>query len=167
MIAPRVRRDFFAALESGRILLASHGTAGSRAAEQAALDLCREPGVDLFHLTVVPDFWRGMMGDDWLNNVSTRDAYCKHLESELAREIEQHRQAIEPQAALRGAHYHPRVVIGKPAECLLDLAAEINPDLIVIGSPRPPGTGGLHSRMEIEKLLKRLAASLLIVPYPR
>lgn len=154
-------------LKSDRILLASHGTIGSRAAEQVALEFCRRPGVELFHLTVVPDLWRGMMGDDWLNNVSTRDVYCKHVESELGKEIEQHRQALEPQVASRGARYHPRVTIGKPAECLLDFAAEIEPDLVVIGSPRPPGMQGLRSRMQIEKLLESLSASLLIVPHPR
>lgn len=154
-------------LKPDRILLASHGTVGARAADEIALRLCVGPGVDLFHLTVVPELWRGMMGDDWLNNASTRDAYCKHLESELGREIDEHRSGLEPQVATRGARYHARVAIGTPAQCLLDFAAEVEPDLIVLGSPRPRGTLGLRSRMQIEKLLKSFAPSLLIVPYPR
>lgn len=154
-------------LKADRILLASHGTIGARAADQIALQMCREPGVELFHLTVVPELWRGMMGDDWLNDVSTRDVYCKHVESELGKEIDEHRRALEPQLASRGARYHSRVAIGTPAECLLSFAAEVEPDLIVLGSPRPRGTPGLRSRMQVEKLLKSLSASLLIVPYPR
>lgn len=153
--------------KTDRILLASHGTPGARAAEEAALALCCQSGVDLFHLTVVPDLWRGMMGDDWLNNVATRDVYCKHVESELGREIDQHRRVLEPRVVSAGVRYHSRVLIGNPAQCLLDVAAEIVPDLIVIGSPRPPGTPGLRSRMETRKLLARLSAALLIVPYPR
>lgn len=153
--------------KTDRILLASHGTAGARAAEQAALEFCARPRVELFHLTVVPDLWRGMMGDDWLNNAATRDVYCRHIESELGKEIDRHRQELEPQVASRGARYHPRVAMGKPAECLLALAAEIEPDLVVIGSSRPPGTSGLRSRMRVEKLLGKLEAPLLIVPHPR
>ncbi|MBI3917985.1 MAG: hypothetical protein HY322_13365 [Betaproteobacteria bacterium] len=48
-------------LQPQRILLASHGTPGARAAESIALALAM-PGATLFHLTVVPDFWRGMPG---------------------------------------------------------------------------------------------------------
>lgn len=51
------------------ILLASHGTPGARAAERAAFDLCAADG-RLCHLVIVPDFWKGMLGDDWLNNAA-------------------------------------------------------------------------------------------------
>jgi hypothetical protein len=51
------------------ILLASHGTPGARAAEAAAFDLCAQEG-RVHHLVVVPDFWKGMLGDDWLNNAA-------------------------------------------------------------------------------------------------
>ncbi|OGA40139.1 MAG: hypothetical protein A3G24_09755 [Betaproteobacteria bacterium RIFCSPLOWO2_12_FULL_62_13] len=169
MIGTRDHRDFFVRrtmFEPQRILLASHGTPGACAAERAALALCGS-GRALFHLVVVPDFWKGMMGDDWLNNVATRDAYCKHVEAQLGKEIEEQRQALEPQVTARGTRYQIAVVIGKPAECLLGFAAEVSPDLVVIGSPRPPGAPGVRSRMRLEQLLKTLAAPLLIVPYPR
>ena len=149
-----------------RILLASHGTTGSKAADDAALALCDSGGASLFHLTVVPDLWRGMMGDDWLNSVSTRDVYCKHVESELGREIEAHRLALEPGAASRGACYASRVMVGKPAQCLLEYVAEVIPDVVVLGSPRPAGTDGLRSRMDLDPLVKTLSVPLLIVPYP-
>ena len=153
-------------LQPQRILLASHGTTGARAADEVALALAT-PGGTLFHLTVVPDFWRGMMGDDWLNNVATRDDFCRHVETQLGREIERHRQDLEPRVRAAGARYAARVVLGKPADCLLDFAAETDPELVVIGSPRRRGVPGLRSRMRVEGLVNGLAAPLLVVPYPR
>lgn len=55
-----------------KILCASHGTEGARAAEDQALGFCHSD-VTLHHLIVVPDFWKGMMGDDWLNNAATQE----------------------------------------------------------------------------------------------
>ena len=152
-------------LPSQRILLASHGTAGARAAENVALTLAT-PGAVLFHLTVVPDFWRGMMGDDWLNNVSTREAYCSHIETLLGGEIERHRLELEPRVLATGAAYAARIVLGRPAHCVLAYAAETHPQLVVIGSPRRRGMSGLRSRMQVEALINGLAAPLLVVPYP-
>ncbi|HET9664462.1 MAG TPA: universal stress protein [Burkholderiales bacterium] len=153
-------------MRADRILLASHGTTGALAADQAAVALCRQPGTALFHLTVVPDLWLGMMGDDWLNNVATRDAYCKHIEAQLNQDIDRHRRIIEPQVAAQGASYRSQVAVGEPTDCLLGFAAAIKPDLIVLGSRRPRGVPGLQSRIRVEKLIDRLSISLLIVPYP-
>jgi nucleotide-binding universal stress UspA family protein len=108
-----------------------------------------------------------MMGDDWLNNVSTREAYCKHVESQLAGEITRHQQSLCTRAEAAGAQYSSRVVIGKPAECLLEFAAETEPALIVVGSPRPRGVAGLRSRMRMETLVSALRAPLLVVPHPK
>ena len=124
------------------------------------------PGARLSQLVVVPDFWKGMMGDDWLNNATTRDAYGRHVERQLEREIEEEVARVRAQTQERGLRYERRVVLGKPAECLLEAAAMLNPDLVVIGSPRPTGVKGLRSRMQMEKLLRGLAVPLLVVPYP-
>jgi len=148
-----------------KILLASHGTAGARAADQAALALCTSETV-LLHLTVVPDFWKGMMGDDWLNNASTRDDYARHVESELAREIREHQATLRGEIGARGVEYETKVTLGKPAQCLIEYAAVVRPDLVVIGSPRPARTPGLRSRMQVEPLLRALRVSLLVVPHP-
>jgi nucleotide-binding universal stress UspA family protein len=115
---------------------------------------------------VVPDFWKGMMGDDWLNNASTRDAYGEHLERQLEREIEVEVARVREAAAERGLRYERRLVLGKPAECLLEAAASIKPELVVIGSPRPARVRGLRSRMQLETLVRGLAVPLLIVPHP-
>lgn len=123
-------------------------------------------GARLSQLVVVPDFWKGMMGDDWLNNATTRDAYGRHVERQLEREIEEEVARVRAQSALAGLRYERRVVLGKPAECLLEAAAILKPDLVVIGSPRPAGARGLRSRMALETLMRGLAVPLLIAPHP-
>jgi nucleotide-binding universal stress UspA family protein len=153
-------------MDPRRILLASHGTTGARAADRAAISLCQASGVEVIHLTVVPDLWLGAMGDDWLNNVSSRESYCKHIEGELDREIEQHRLDLEPRIVAQGARYHPHVVLGGPTESLIGLAATIKPDVVVLGSPRPRGVPGLRSRLRLDHLLARISVPLLIVPHP-
>jgi nucleotide-binding universal stress UspA family protein len=153
-------------LKTKNMLLASHGTVGAQAAERLAFDLC-QPDTVLHHLIVIPDLWRGMMGDDWLNNASTRDTYGKYVEAQLGREIEQHRALLEREIKARGISFQTRVVLGKPEQCLIDYAAECSADLVVIGSPRPRGLPGLRSRMPMEKLLRALTAPLLIAPHPR
>ena len=124
------------------------------------------PDARFSQLVVVPDFWKGMMGDDWLNNATTRDAYGRHVERQLEREIEEEVARVRKRAAEIGLRYERRVVLGKPAECLLEAAAMRKPDLVVIGSPRPAGVNGLRSRMQMEKLLRGLAVPLLVAPYP-
>ncbi len=153
-------------LKTDSVLIASHGTPGARAAERNALEVAT-PAATIHHLVVVPDFWKGMMGDDWLNNASTRAAYGRHVETQLAREIEAHRLALEREILATGRRYEMKAVLGKPDQALLDHAAAVRPDLVVIGSPRPPGTPGLRSRMRVEKLTGALDAPLLIVPHPR
>ena len=151
--------------EYKNILLASHGTPGAQAAERMALTLAA-PGAQLVQLVVVPDFWKGMMGDDWLNNASTRDVYGRHVERQLEREIAQEVQRVSTQAQAAGLRYENRVVLGKPAECLLACAATVQPELVVIGSPRPAGSPGLRSRMQIETLVRGLRSPLFIVAHP-
>ncbi len=152
--------------EYSSILLASHGTAGARAAESLALELAPAGG-RLAQLVVVPDFWKGMMGDDWLNNARTRDVYARHVEGELQREIDEGIARVRALAVARGLRFEHRVVLGKPAECVLAWAADVNPDLVVIGAPRPPGAQGLRSRMQLDVLVRGLAAPLLVAPYPK
>jgi nucleotide-binding universal stress UspA family protein len=166
---PRVRGTgifLFAMPNFTHILIASHGTPGAQAAEQAALAWC-DAGGRLSHLVVVPDLWRGMMGDDWLNNASTRDTYGKYVESELQREIDIHIVRLRSQAAAAGIDYEFKVMLGKPTECLLAFSGEVAPALVVIGAPRPKGLPGLRSRMHPERLSVALTAPLLVIPHPR
>lgn len=147
------------------ILLASHGTEGAKAAEKMAIVLCGT-GATIHHIVVVPDLWKGLMGDDWLNNGITRDRFGRHIESELGREIDNHSDKLCEQVKKSGNHYSREIVLGKPDGCLIDACKEGNFDLVVIGSPRPKGVPGLRSRMTLESLAKKLSTPLLIVPYP-
>jgi nucleotide-binding universal stress UspA family protein len=151
--------------EYSRIVLASHGTPGGQAAERVALSLCAR-GASLSQLVVVPDFWKGMMGDDWLNNASTREAYGKHVEHQIEAEIAVQVERVRAQAEQLGLRYQCRTVLGKPAECLLAYSRELAPELVVIGAPRPRGVAGLRSRMQADTLIRALGVPLLIVPYP-
>jgi nucleotide-binding universal stress UspA family protein len=108
-----------------------------------------------------------MMGDDWLNNAATRDRYAEYLETELGREVETLSSRLAAEARARDVRYEHRSVVGDPAECLVAYAAEIEAELIVIGTRRPRGAPGLRSRMDLEKLTGGLVAPLLVAPYPR
>jgi len=147
----------------GTMLLASHDTSGARAAEAAGLDMTPK---DLHHLVVVPDFWKGMKGDDWLNNAITRDRFGSYVENQLQREISEHMERLEKAAAKLGIAYSSEVLLGKPALCLLAVSAERNPDLVVIGAPRPKGISGYRSRMALDILTRGLKCPLQIIPHP-
>lgn len=149
-----------------RVLIASHDTPGARAAERLALSVCTQGGV-LHHLYVVPDFWKGMLGDDWLNNAVTQDRFGRYLEGELEKEILSARDRLKSDAEKRGLRYEFAYRVGKPAGCLVQAAAEAPPDLVVIGAPRPKGDPGLRSRMDLEILVRSLSAPLLISPRPQ
>lgn len=147
------------------ILLASHGTAGARAAEEAALAMCA-PGGTIRHLEVVPDFWKGMRGDDWLNNAVTQQRFGDYVESELQRELVEHAEALRREVEDKGLSYEHVAALGKPADCLLEVAAGESFDLVVIGAPRPKGMPGYRSRLKLETVVRKLRAPLLVVPHP-
>jgi nucleotide-binding universal stress UspA family protein len=148
-----------------QVLVASHGTPGARAAEALALSLCAPGGV-LHHLLVVPDLWKGMMGDDWLNNARTRIAFGDYLEGQLGREVAEQLQRMEREAAGRGVLHRPEVRQGKPADCLLAFSAQIECELVVIGAPRPKGAAGLRSRLDLDAAVRGLRMPLLVAPHP-
>jgi nucleotide-binding universal stress UspA family protein len=113
---------------------------------------------------VVPDLWRGMMGDDWLNSARARIAFGDYLEGTLSREAGVHQARICEAAEALGVRYRPEVRQGDPAQCLIAHARETPCDLVVIGSPRPKGARGLRSRMPLEPLVRALKVPLLVAP---
>lgn len=152
-------------LKARHILLASHDTPGARAAEKLAFSLCG-PGARLHHLIVVPDFWKGMMGDDWLNNASTREVYGKYVESQLEEEIRTHLRRMLKETAHRKIRYDYEVVQGKPTDSLAARATKGPVDVVVLGSPRPRGKPGYRSGIELDKLVRIVHKPLLIAPHP-
>ncbi len=149
-----------------KLILASHATPGARAAEDAAFELCADSGASLYHLLVVPDFWKGMMGDDWLNNVATQIRFGNYLENQLVQEVADEIERLSKRAEKDGIAYRDDVRLGKPAQCLIDACEKGNFDLCVIGSPRPKGAEGYRSRMDLKPLTQSLPVRLLIVPHP-
>lgn len=152
-------------LKTKHILLASHGTDGARAAEKLAYDFCL-PGTTLHHLIVVPELWQGMMGDDWLNNASTRATFGRYVESQLEQEIRTHIMRMLRETGRRKIRYVYEIAQGKPTECLIRRAGQGPVDLVVLGSPRARGQTGLRSRILHDKLFKSVTTPVLVAPRP-
>lgn len=146
------------------ILLASHGTQGACAAEKVALEIAKKEGSKIIHLYVIPDFWRGMRGDDWLNNAITQKRFGDYIEGELVNEARIEVDRIKGLADQAEVALETRATFGKPVDSLISLADEVKPYLIVIGTPRPKGEQGYNSRIKLEPLVRSLKAQLLIVP---
>ena len=152
-------------ISARRILLASHGTEGAKAAEAVALGLCPSGG-RIHHLVVVPEFWKGMLGDDWLNNAVVHVRFGRYVENELQREIAEHVARLEGEAQARGIAYSHEHRLGRPTDCLIEVATGGDYDLIVIGSPRPKGKPGYRSRVAVEAVVKAVKAPVLVIPHP-
>jgi nucleotide-binding universal stress UspA family protein len=144
------------------ILLAHHGTAGALLAEALALETAVAGQTQIVHLLVVPDFWDGMQGDDWLNNASTRDAFGSYVEGLLEADVKQQLRALEGRCAELGFAYKPVMRQGDPTQCLLETAVQEAVSMVVIGPPRPKGAPGYRSRMDIAKLARGLHVPLLM-----
>ena len=149
-----------------KLLLCHHGTAGAQAAVTYALDIAVPGTTTLVHCLVVPEFWAGMQGDDWLNNASTRDAFGDYVENMLENDAKRELAAVASRCKERGMAYESVMRFGNPAETVLAVASEVGADLVVIGSPRRKGEEGLRSRVELEKLVRGLTCPLLIAPHP-
>jgi hypothetical protein len=144
------------------LLLAHHGTDGAARAEALAFGIAEPGRTTIVHALVIPDFWDGMQGDDWLNNASTRDAFAQHLESQLAAETRQQVEALAARCAALGLASRPLVAVGDPATRLVEMAAQCLAGLVVIGPPRARGTPGYRSRMKLETLVRGLACPLVV-----
>ncbi|HEC14275.1 MAG TPA: universal stress protein [Rhodospirillales bacterium] len=148
------------------ILLASHGTPGAQAAEAAALEICSENGGAIDHLNVIPDFWKGMMGDDWLNNAVTQARFGKYVENQLAREVAEEADRLDRDASKFAITCNHDFIFGKPVECLVEKYKNGNYDLIVMGSLRPKGAEGYCSRIKLDVLLRAIEIPVLVIPHP-
>ena len=147
------------------ILLASHGTIGAQAAEQVAFSLCSQE-THVTHLYVVPEFWKDILGDDWLNNQSTQERFGHYLESELGLEADQNITRIHKCLHELGASSDHQIKLGEPKQCLVSTYRQFDFDMVIMGSPRPKTMPGLKSRMTTRHLPKQLSASVLQVPHP-
>jgi nucleotide-binding universal stress UspA family protein len=132
-----------------KVLLASHGTDGA-----------------LHHLVVVPTFWEGTTGDDWLQNGAVRNDFRRYLEGELGREVDENFVRVGEAAVEKGLNYTNDMVVGEPDEVLLASCEQEKYDLVIMGSIRPKKMSGLRSRMLKDKMVRQLKTPLLVVPFP-
>ncbi len=153
-------------MKISKIIVGSHCTPGARAAEEFALSLAGENGASIHHLFVVPDFWKGMMGDDWLNNAVTQIRFGSYVENQLAGEAAEGIARLAKAAEEKSIAYSYITKLGKPADCLIAECVTDSFDIAVIGSPRPKGEPGFRSRMVLDPLVRRLGIPLTIIPYP-
>ncbi len=151
--------------EIKNILLASHGTDGAVVAEEMALSLSGDE-TTIHQLVVVPSLWKGMTGDDWLNNGSTRNRFRDYLESQLEQEVTENLKRVAAQAEERGINYTHEVIVGEPQDELIKCSKKHSFDIVIMGSPRPKGMSGIRSRMKLEPLAQSLTIPLMIMPYP-
>jgi len=163
--SPRPEREKRSALSAGSVLLASHDTQGSRAAERAALDAVVRGG-RLHHLVIVPEFWQSITGDGWRINASTEHLFCDYLEAQIEREILEHLARVNGQARASGILYSAGSKHGRLEDCLIAASEEADFDLVVIGAPRPKGRLGLRSRIDLNKLVRGLRVPVVVVPHP-
>jgi nucleotide-binding universal stress UspA family protein len=145
-----------------RLLLAHHGTEGGEHAARLAWRLAVPGETSVIHLYVVPEFWSGMQGDDWLNNAWTRDAFAAHLEGQLEAEAKAQLRSVADECSARGLGCESVLRVGDPTRCLVEVAAEKGVDLVVIGPPRPKGAPGYRCRVDLDKLARALKAPLVI-----
>ena len=148
-----------------RILLASHGSRGSVAAELSAVLACH-PQDQLDHLYVIPSWWGDMTGDDWLNNGVSRNRFRNYLSEQLWRESQQVTQRVRHMCMRSNIVYRPLVQIGRSDQRLEVTARQTKYDRIFLGSRRPRHQHGLCDRMLTARIEKQFAEQLQIVSYP-
>ena len=146
------------------ILLASHGTVGAQAAEEALFNVCRKDA-RVTHLIVIPKFWKHILGDDWLNNDCTRNKFCNYLETELEDEVNFNISRVYKRFKPLGIAYTKKIVVGEPDKSLVQACEEQPYDIVVMGSPRPKGMSGLNSRMSTTFLDQNINTSKFMAPH--
>lgn len=147
------------------ILLCTHGTPGAQLAEKWVFNnLCTGlPQAQITVLTVVNQDWNLMVGDDWLNTSATRNTFRSHVDTQLASEIEEDWARIRQTYALAEACTFKRI-FGPVEETFVEVAHQLECDLIVIGPFQKKQGRGFKSRVQNKVLHPLLKVPLLIAP---
>ena len=146
-------------------LLASHGSQGGVAAEQAALQVCRA-GDRLDHLYVIPSWWKDMTGDDWLNNGVSRNRFRDYLSEQLWQESQQVIRRVQLLCEQSDIVYRSLLQIGQSDKSLEHAVKKSDYTQIFMGSRRPKNKQGLCDTMLTARIEKQFARLLHIVSYP-
>lgn len=146
-------------------LLASHGSPGSIAAEQAAIQVC-QAGDRLDHLFVIPSWWKNMTGDDWLNNGVTRNRFRNYLSEQLWLDSQQVIQRVQSLCKQHDVVYRSLLEIGQSDKSLEQATKRLDYAKVFVGSRRPKNKQGLCDTMLTARIEKQFARQLHIVSYP-
>ena len=148
-----------------RILLASHGSNGGIAAEQAAIQACA-PEDELDHLYVIPSWWRDMTGDDWLNNGVSRNRFRDYLSEQLWQESREVIQRVQKLCRQNKIIYRSLLQVGQSDKSLEQTINQSEYYRIFVGSRRPKCVDGLRDTMLTPWIEKQFANQLHVVAYP-
>ena len=150
---------------SHKYLLASHGSTGGIAAEQAAIHIC-QLGDEIDHLYVIPDWWKGMTGDDWLNNGVSRNRFRNYLSEQLWQESQRVIKRIQEQCKRNSVRYNSLIQIGRSDQIFQQAAESKDYTKLIIGEHRPKYSDGLYDRMLTSAIRKQFATRLEVIPHP-
>lgn len=146
------------------ILLCTHGTAGAKKAEALVFNRLLRNGssaANITILTVINEDWKWMLGDDWLNSSATRRQFMRHVDAQLALEIETDWGRIKNSFPSADRFKFMRVV-GPVEETIAEVAAKLKCDLIVIGPYQKKKSKGFKARIKNKKFHPLLPAPLLV-----
>jgi len=147
------------------LLLCTHGTPGAQRAEVLVFSdlLKRQPDVEITILTVINEDWRLMTGDDWLNTSATRNTFIRHVDSQLALEIETDWKRIKAQYP-HAENCRFLRTMGPVEETICRVAKENRCDLIVIGPFQKKQGKGFKARIKNKTFHPILTCPLLVAP---
>jgi hypothetical protein len=148
-----------------RLLLCTHGTPGARLAEQYFFNRLW-PGfseADATVLTLINQDWSVMVGDDWLNSSSTRNAFRSHVDQQLAQEIEMDWKRIR-NAYPRASACNYKRLFGPIEATIVEAAQKLACDCIVIGPYQKKQGKGFKARIQNKILHPMLTVPLIVAP---
>ena len=146
-------------------LLASHGSRGAMAAEEAVMSACVSDD-EIHHLYVIPSWWADMTGDDWLNNGVSRNRFRSHLENELLKESNETINRIKEKCRQKKIYYKLHLHVGSSELTLRNIASKNQYEKIFLGERRPKHVDGVNDKMLTRKNINLLKNNLTIVPHP-
>lgn len=147
-----------------RILVATHGTAGARLAEEYGIKLARALDAELHALYVIHKGWGSIAGIEWLHASHVRMEFYHYAEAQFRRRAQEVLDAFIARAhALSTMTY---VTVGEPGESMAETATAIGADLLIIGPTARVRSEEYQARVSLKKLLKHAPCPVLIANHP-
>ncbi len=147
------------------LMLCTHGTTGARLAERYFFNRlwpdCQDAEATV--LTLINQDWNVMVGDDWLNTSTTRNAFRSHVDQQLAEEIESDWRRIRDTYPRATACNFKRI-FGPIESTIVEAAQKFSCDGIVIGPYQKKQGKGFKARIQNKILHPILTVPLIVAP---